>query len=248
MVGAVTILVSLLYAPLWGAEENKRSTKDAATDSVMVSLQALSKGVVSCVADVETVVTIEGQRVEIQGTGSFKLPNRMRVEKRLADGAREVSVSDGSYLWMYDVDENTVTRINLSSVYSATDVEADLDQFDPLRPFRGVEWESIRHAGEDTTGGATVQIFWARPLPNLLTTQLPTTIDRVELRVASKDGLLRSATLLNVDRNAVIVQRFKNIDSDQDVDDGRFRFVVPAGAHPVDATSEMIELLRPDTD
>ena len=247
MFRTTTIVVFLLVQSFDGstvsAKEDGQSTTDSVTDSVMVMLQGRSKDTKSCVARIETVVAFEGQRIEEQGVGYFKLPNLMRVETRLADGIREISVSDGSYLWMYDASENAVTRINLSGVFRATDLEADLIQFDPLRPFRGVVWESIRHVGVDTTD-EVIQVFSAKPLPNLLTAQLPTTIDRLELRVRTDDGLLRSAKLHDGNQTVVIEQRFLDIQMDKEVDDERFQFVVPAGAHPMDATSDMIQLLQ----
>ena len=103
-----------------------------------------------------------------------------------------------------------------------------------------MEWESIRHVGSDTV--AAIQIFTATPLPNLLTAQLPTRVDRVELRVGTADGLLHSSTLLDGEGSRVIAQRFTEIRKEE-IDPGRFRFVVPAGAHPMDATAEVIQLL-----
>lgn len=249
MFRTITPLVFLLLAELlpgpviFAKEKGGQSTTDAVTDSVMVMLQERSKGIKTCIARIETVVAFGGQRIEEQGIGYFKLPNLMRVETQLTDGIREISVSDGSYLWMYDASENAVTRVNLSGVFRATDLEADLVQFDPLRPFRGVVWESIRHVGVDTTGEA-VQVFSAVPLRNLLTAQLPASIDHVELRVHTGDGLLRSARLNDDEQTVVIEQRFLDIQMDKEVEDRRFQFVVPAGAHPMDATSDLIQLLR----
>jgi len=241
MMWVMSFCLWLCQVPVATATDDEgQTTTDTATDSVMVMLQERSELVRSCAADIRTVVTLGDQSVEVRGTGFFRLPNLMRIEKQVAEDAKEVVVSDGSYLWMHDVTENAVTRINLSRVYRSVDIEADLDQFDPLRPFRGVEWESIRHVGSDTV--AAIQIFTATPLPNLLTAQLPTRVDRVELRVGTADGLLHSSTLLDGEGSPVIAQRFTEIRKEE-IDPGRFRFVVPAGAHPMDATAEVIQLL-----
>lgn len=222
-----------------GKDGDGQSTKDAVTDSVMVMLQKRSKGIESCTATFETIVSVGTQRIETEGFGYFRLPNLMYIT---VEGGTEVSVSDGSYLWIVDAGENSVSRVNLGRVYEDTGVEADLHKFDPLRSFRAVVWESIRHVGVDSTDEA-IQVFTAKPLPNLLTALLPTKIDHVELGVHDSDGLLRSVKMVDTEEKTVLEHRFVDIQRDKEVGAERFRFVVPAGFHPMDATPEMTQLL-----
>tara|TARA_B100000700_G_scaffold328584_2_gene446912 strand:- start:29 stop:781 length:753 start_codon:yes stop_codon:yes gene_type:complete len=239
-------LTLLLAASSVFAEEkdNTKTTGDDKTDGQMVKLQKKAKGLKTCKATISTTIRIEDQEVTVEGKGLFKGPGKMRVEESMPDGGGQVVLSDGSYLWIHDLSENMVTRINLGRVYQITQLEADVHQFDPLRPFRGVTWESIRYAGQEVSDGETLETFDATPQPSILFAQLPTPPAKVKLAIHPGDGLLRTARLYDADGNEMIVQAFSNVQGNRELEDKRFEFVVPAGAHPMDATNETIGLFQ----
>ena len=82
-----------------------------------------------------------------------------------------------------------------------THIEADADQFDPLRPFRGVDWSTIRYAGTDTVSGVAHEAFTAALLSSLLSAQLPSPPVKVRLSIHPGDGLLRVARLYDRKNN-----------------------------------------------
>jgi outer membrane lipoprotein-sorting protein len=225
-------------------KDNTKTTGDDATDREMVKLQKKSKVLKTCTATVSTTIRVGDQEVTVAGSGIFKGPGKMRIEESLPDGGGQVVLSDGSYLWMYDRSENMVSRINLSRVYQMTKMEADVHQFDPLRPFRGVKWSTIRHTGPDTIEGVIHESFEAEPLPSILAAQLPSPPVRVRLAIHPTDGLLRSARLYDAEDNEIVVQAFSDIQGNRELEDKSFEFIVPAGAHPMDATNEMIDFFK----
>lgn len=240
----VAIAVATGIATAEDKKDNTKSTGDDRTDREMVKLQKKARGIETVTAELATTIRVEDQEVTLAGPGQFKGPGKMRVEKSLPDGSSQVVLNDGSYLWIHDRGENMVSRINLSRVYQITQAEADVDQFDPLRPFRGVEWTSIRHAGTDTIAGVVHEAFEAMLLPSLLSAQLPSPPTKVRLSIHPADGLLRMARLYNEAGDEVIVQTFLDVQANREIADRTFEFIVPAGAHPMDATDETIRFFQ----
>ena len=239
------LMVVLIGSTVFAKDkDNTKTTGDDNTDREMVKLQKKTKGLETCVATVSTTIRIEDQEVTISGPGMFKGPGKMRVKKSLPDGSSQLVLNDGSYLWIHDRAENLVSRINLSRVYQATKMEADVDQSDPLRPFRGLDWGTIRYTGTDTIAGIIHEAFVATPLPSLLLAQLPSPPAQIKLSVHPVDGLLRRARLYDAEGNKIIVQTFTDVQGNRDLDNKQFEFIVPAGAHPMDATNETIAFYK----
>jgi outer membrane lipoprotein-sorting protein len=241
---AIFLLAASVPSSVWSDDDNKKTTGDDKTDRKMVELQKKSKSIKTCAAQVSTIIRIEDQEVTISGPGFFKGPGKMRIEKSLPDGSAQLVINDGSYLWIHDETENLVSRINLARVYQVTKIEADADQFDPLRPFRGIDWSTIRYTGDVTVAGAVHAIFEAKPLPTLLFAQLPSPPARVILNIHEADGLLRQARIYDAEDNEIIVQDFLEVQGNREIDDKQFEFIVPAGAHPMDATSDAISFFK----
>ena len=239
------VVLVLSTSPVSCKEDDPtKTTGDSKTDRAMVKLQKKSKALKTCTAQISTTIRIEDQEITISGPGMFKGPGKMRVEKTLPDGSTQLVVNDGSYLWILDRSENMVSRINLSRVYKMTHIEADADQFDPLRPFRGVDWSTIRYVGTDTVSGVVHEAFEATPLPSLLSAQLPSPPTKVRLSIHPVDGLLRVARLYDAENIEIIVQVFSDVQGNRELDDKLFEFIVPAGAHPMDATNETIDFFQ----
>jgi outer membrane lipoprotein-sorting protein len=244
LIPAILLLI-ICSSPLRSEDDdNRKTTGDDKTDKQMVELQKKSKGLKTCTAHVSTLIRIEDQEVTIAGPGMFMGPGKMRIEKSLPDGSAQLVINDGSYLWIHDKTENMVSRINLARVYQVTKIEADTDQFDPLRPFRGVDWKTIRYTGKDTIAGIPHAGFDATPMPTLLFAQLPSPPAKVKLSVHLVDGLLRRARIYDEEGIEIIVQEFSDVQGNRELDKKQFEFIVPAGAHPMDATSETIEFFK----
>ena len=58
------------------------------------------------------------------------------------------------------------------------------------------------------------------------------------------DGLLRVARLYDAENIEIIVQVFSDVQGNRELDDKLFEFIVPAGAHPMDATNETIDFFQ----
>lgn len=240
MTVTIRVVFALAISPVSGKEnDNTQTTGDDRTDREMVKLQKKSKGLKTCTALISTTIRIEDREETIVGPGMFKGPGKMRLEKSQPEESAQLVVNDGSYLWIYDKAENMVSKINLFRVYQATHIEADVDQFDPLRPFRGVDWSTIRHTGTDTISGFVHEAFEAAPLLSFLFA-LPSPPAKVRLSIHPGDGLLRRARIYDAENKEIFVQTFSDVQGNRELDDRLFEFIVPAGAHPMDATNETI--------
>ncbi|MDE2998336.1 MAG: hypothetical protein OXU79_04570 [Gemmatimonadota bacterium] len=226
------------------AGADKMSTGDAKTDGLMVAIQEKLKSVKTCAFRVRTLLTVEGEQYEILDDVTAQTPARMRVARVLAGRIRQTIVSDGSLMWRYDPEEKIVYRINMARVYRATQVEADADQSNPMRPFRALEWKSIRYSGTDTLKGEILRVFEAAPEVTLLFAELPDPPSRVRFSVHPEDGLVRDVRYFDAEDRELLSRRFEDLNTNVKVDEEQFEFVVPAGVHVMDVTDDIIDLIK----
>ena len=226
------------------AAADKMSTGDSKTDGLMVAIQEKLKSVKTCEFRIRTLLTVEGEQYEILDDVTIQIPVGMHVSRVLAGRIRQTIVSDGSLLWRYDPEEKIVYRINMARVYRATQVEADADQPNPLRPFRALEWKSIRYSGTDTLKGEIVRVFEAAPEVTLLYAELPEPPARVRFSVHPEDGLVREARYYNAEGGELLSRQFEMLKTNVKVDEEQFDFVVPAGVHVMDVTDDVIDLIK----
>lgn len=226
------------------AGADKMSTGDSKTDGLMVAIQEKLKSIKTCETRVRTLLTVEGEQYEIVDDIAIQAPARMRVSRVLAGRIRQTIVSDGSLLWRYDPEEKIVYRINMARVYRSTQVEADADQPNPMRPFRALEWKSIRYSGTDTLKGEILRVFEAVPEVTLLYADLPEPPSRVRFSVHPEDGLLREVGYYNAEGAELLSREFETLKTNVKVDEEQFDFVVPAGVHVMDVTDDIIDLIK----
>ena len=246
-VWAVSLMACCMASAASPAAAEKMSTDDAKTDAVMVALQKRLKKVETCRARMVIQLRIMDQQLEIRGDALFKAPDRMRLDLTLPGDVRQTVVSDGALLWIYNADEEMVARVNRVRVYRESGREADADQPDPTRPFRGLQWKTIRYAGNEPVDGKNLRIFDAVPKPNPTYAQLPSPPTRVRVYIDPQDGLTRLVKIYDASDAEIITQQFTGLEVNPELEDARFEFVVPAGAHVVDMTDDIIELLKQKT-
>ena len=234
------------FASLWAlpTRAEKRSTEDAKTDAVIVSLQKRLKKVETCSCKVVTVVHLMGQEFQIFGTAYFRSPGKMRIDKVLPGETKQRVVSDGGTLWIYDAQEKVVSRINLARVFQATGLEADADNPDPTRPFRGLEWNQIRYTGTEVIEGVSYRVFEAKCQTTLLHAAFSDPPRKATLHIHPDDGMMRSIRLINRSGETVLSQRFEEVAVNPELDERLFEFVVPSGTHIIDTTKEAIQILK----
>ena len=226
------------------AGADKMSTGDSKTDGLMVAIQEKLKSIRTCESRVRTLLTVEGEQYEILDDVTIHAPARMHVARLLAGRIRQTIVSDGSLLWRYDPEEKIVYRVNMARVYRATQVEADADQPNPMRPFRALAWKTIRYSGTDTLKGEILRMFEATPEVTLLFADLPAPPSVVRFSVHPQDGLLREMRYFNAEGGELLSRRFETLKTNAKVDEGQFEFVVPAGVHVMDVTDDVIDLIK----
>lgn len=238
------IALLILTAQVSAENEKKMSTGDGKTDAVMVEIQKLVRAIDRCAGTQTTVIRIQGQELTLRANAAFKRPNLMRLDT--VEDAEIIAqrLSDGGLMWTYSRAEKIASKVNLGRVYRLTDLEADADQADPLRPFRGLEWPTIRYTGDEILDDQPHRVFEAKPKVNLLHAQLPIPPVKAQLTINAETGLLRATQLFDASDDEIIAQTFHNLTVNPDLKDTKFEFIVPSGAHIIDATDEAIQALK----
>ncbi len=238
------IAMLILTAQVSAEDADEMSTGDGKTDAVMVEIQKLVREIDRCAGTQTTVIRIQGQELTLRANAAFKRPNLMRLDT--VEDAEIIAqrLSDGGLMWTYDRAEKIASKVNLGRVYRLTDLEADADQADPLRPFRGLEWTTIRYTGDEIFDDQPHRVFEAKPKVNLLHAQLHLPLVKAQLTINAETGLLRETRLFDASDDEIIAQTFHNLTINPDLKDAKFEFIVPSGAHIIDATDEAIQALK----
>ncbi len=226
------------------AEDNKVSTGDLKTDEMMVKVQEQLKEIQSCSATLSTVFKMMGEVVEDDVDAVYQLPDRICLSSVVEGKPVPIMVVEGGVLWIYDPVEQLVTRFNRVRIFRETKKEVDAYVPDPLRPFRGLQWKTIRHVGEEKQGETIFQIFEATPEANLLSVQLPVTPAKVKLWFHAQNGLLHVVKMFDQAGNEIVVRRFDRVQLNPKVNARLFEFVIPAGVQVIDATDDTVDLLK----
>jgi outer membrane lipoprotein-sorting protein len=235
------ILCSVLISGFALADDKKVSTGDAKTDAAIVDFQGKRGQTALCQARLRTVYKVMDQEIEEVLDAFFKAPNLMSLGVSEDNKWMPSMVSDAGLLWTYDAAEKMVTKFNRGRIYRETELEVDAYVSDPLRPFRGVIWESIRLKG---ASDKDTYVFEASLKPNLLSAQLPAALVKVTLAISTKDGLLRAVRAFDMEGNEVVVRQYEEMRVNTKISDTMFEFVIPSGAHVIDGTGDAIELLK----
>ncbi|MCY3679886.1 MAG: hypothetical protein OXH16_00715 [Gemmatimonadetes bacterium] len=238
------IAMLILTTQVSAENENKMSTGDSKTDEIMVEIQKNAREIATCKAEQTTVIRVMDQELTLNTSATFKRPNLMRLDTVQDQVIISQRLSDGGLMWTYDREEKIVSKVNLGRVYRITNLEADADQADPLRPFRGLEWTSIRYTKDKIFEDRPHRVFEAKTKVNLLHAQLPNPPVKAQLLINPEDGLLRRVGLFDAKDNEIISQTFHNLTTNPDVKDKWFEFIVPAGTHVIDATDDAIQALK----
>jgi len=246
----VFCLLAMISSGAADSDDNKMSTGDAKTDEIMVSLQEKARDAEGCTARLSTVFRVvdpeteEILEIQEQVDATYQAPNLMRLDTEVDGKKVSTLLADSGTLWLYDPAEKIVTKFNRGRIYRETQLEIDAYVPDPLRPFRGVVWKTIRYVGDEAPDGQTLRFFEADLMPNLLNAQLPSPPVKARFAVSAKDGLLRTFRALDASGAEVVVRQFENMTVNPKLDDKLFEFVIPAGAHVMDGTQDAILLLK----
>lgn len=193
-----------------------------AADAIVQAVQARYDATTDLSGDViqETNVVRLNKTIMARGTVAFKKPGKMRWE--LANGDREVIVSDGKTLWMYRPEDQQVLRMPFDSAFRSSTPISFLTGVGKIAEnfrvaFEGAEDGRLRLRLEPKRQEADVGVLW------LLVDA--TSFDIVGAEVQDPLGNRSKLTFQNVRRN-------------QGLSDTLFEFAVPAGVDVLEAPRE----------
>jgi len=194
----------------------------SAVDAIVQAVQNRYDATTDLSGDVvqETNVVRLNKTIVARGTVAFKKPGKMRWE--LANGDREVIVSDGKTLWMYRPEDQQVVRMPFDSAFRSSTPISFLTGVGKIAEnfrvaFEGAEDGHLRLRLEPKRQEADVGMLW------LLVDA--TSFDIVGAEVQDPLGNRSKLTFRNVRRN-------------QGLSDTLFEFAVPAGVDVLEAPRE----------
>ncbi len=212
----------MLVRPGSASGERAFPAAPSAADAIVQAVQARYDATTDLSGDVtqETNVVRLNKTIVARGTVAFKKPGKMRWE--LANGDREVIVSDGKTLWMYRPEDQQVLRMPFDSAFRSSTPISFLTGVGKIAEnfrvaFEGAEDGRLRLRLEPKRQEADVGVLW------LLVDA--TSFDIVGAEVQDPLGNRSKLTFQNVRRN-------------QGLSDTLFEFAVPAGVDVLEAPRE----------
>lgn len=194
-----------------------------------------AQGLLSKVAALESykarftleVKEASGEPVRLTGTLLFQRPNRRRLEiwegqERQEAKTSQLLISDGKMEWQYSPEKKTVYR-----------VKSPADPPGPHRPFAEVRAETLRFVKRLEGKPASLARFEGDPIPSVVEGS-PIPIQRLRVDVGEADGLVREMSLLDTQGNAVLSQRYQEVEVNVPIPEGTFTFTPPEGTEVVD--------------
>lgn len=166
----------------------------------------------------------DGQLFQMEGTLLFRMPSQRRLEIRQPGSQEEPQrvISDGKVEWQSYPQGGVVYR-------RVHPPEAP----GPHRPFSEALPGTVRFVGFQETAAGKILRFEAQPLPESVD-GAPVPIEKIRMDVAEKDGLARELVLLDAKDNAVMTQRFFDVELNVLVSDKEFSYTPKQGTAVVD--------------
>lgn len=172
-----------------------------------------------------------GEPVQLEGSLVVRPPNQRRLEIRLV-GEEELSqilVADGEVEWQYFPQVATVYRLTHVPTVPG-----------PHRPFENVYPRSLKLVERFEEEAEMLLRFEGRPLPSIVE-GAPILIETVLIDVAEKDGLMRRILFLDSDGEAVLTQRYYDVQVNAPAQEGEFTFSPPEGASLIEIGPDELE-------
>ena len=166
----------------------------------------------------------DGKLFQLEGTFLYQAPNSRRLEIHRPESKEEpqLLVSDGKVEWQYDPEAGTVYRL-------LNPKEAP----GPHRPFSEAKGGTVRFVGRQTDEAGEFLRFEAEPIPESVSGS-PIPVQKIQIDVDSKNGLMRQLILLGAGGDAVMTQRFSDPQVNVPVSGKQFTFVPQQGMAVVD--------------
>lgn len=161
----------------------------------------------------------DGQLFQLEGTLLFRMPDHRRLEIRQAGSKEEPQqvISDGQVEWQSYPEGGVVYRVHPPPEAPG-----------PHRPFSEAQSGTVRFVGAREVEEGKILQFEAAPRAESVDGS-PVPIDKIQIEVAEKDGLAREMILLDAKGNAVMTQKFFDMQVNSPVSDEEFVYVAKQG-------------------
>lgn len=174
----------------------------------------------------------DGTPFRLEGKILFESPSRRRLEIREGgvEGDPQILVNDGKVEWQHYPAAGVVYRLTEPPPTPG-----------PHRPFAEAQPGTVRFVERAGTKRDPIVRFEAQPLPASVEGS-PVPVEKIRIDVGEEDGLVREMALLDAQGQAVLTQRFSNIELNVPTSEGDFSFSPPPGVAVVDMPGERAQL------
>lgn len=239
LTGLFTVLTVIAWSGFICSEESK--------EQIIKSIETKAALIATYRADLSMSMDVMGEKMVTQGSIFFKKPDKSYIENDIVMGTmkmKQIIVSDGKTVWTYQPTMKMVTKIDLGKVMAVTDDKSNGQMSgDISEPFRGYNEESISYVRTDQILGEKVYIFQGVPGSSPMQKQafMPA---KIETWVSAVDGLIRKLIMFSDEGKEMMVQSYTNIETNIEVEDSRFDFVVPDGIQVMDLTEGTLNMMK----
>ena len=175
-----------------------------------------------------------GENFRVEGTILFKRPNRRRLElhqraagsAELAEDLSQTLVSDGTTEWQYYPKDQVVYKAATAPLAPG-----------PHRPFSEIKPETLRFV-EQVGNDPDVRLRFEGSPTLSITDGAPVPIKTLRVDVGQADGLVRELALLDEKGEAVLTQKYEDLEINPSIGDDAFNFTPPEGVSVMDVGAQ----------
>jgi len=224
----IAVMISAAILSGAGAAMAKTETQISGREALKELKENLST-VKSYTADFKMSVRMGQKKSNITGKIECVLPHKARIEMSLREKKTltQLTVSDARALWQYVPDNDVVYLFDLRKM-TFEQKQAYIAQGDLTRPFRDMDKATISFKGLARIRGEETFLYEGKP-SLLIRVQDKESFDNMKVWVARQDGLVRRVVIYDTKGKETIVQDYENIQTNVEIEEGRFSFTPPQG-------------------
>jgi len=211
---AILILISLaLFAS--GCEEK------LSAEEIVDKMQEKEASLEDYSGTIHTTVYLNGEKnLEEETQIIYKKPNLMKT-LGVEEGKEVESVSDGEFVWSYDAETNTVTKIKLPEepLLTEKDFVSIIGNF--------VNESEVSMLGIEEVDGRSAYVLEAKPKTEENESELAS---RTKIWVDRETWMVLKSSIYNNKGNLVTEVEIRNLKINTGIPDSEFKFEIPEGA------------------
>lgn len=212
----LVILILISLALLASGCEEKMSAEE-----IVEKMQEKEASLEDYSGTIHTTVYLNGEKnLEEETQITYKKPNLMKT-LGVEEGKKVESVSDGEFVWSYDAETNTVTKIKLPEepLLTEKDFVSIIGNF--------VNESDVSMLGIEEVDGRSAYVLEARPKTEENESELAS---RTKIWVDRETWMVLKSSIYNNKGNLITEVEIRDLKINTGIPDSEFKFEIPEGA------------------